>query len=175
MGFGMGYTPVEQLVLDDGEYFCCIQRVEEKKYNNGHDFVEVVVNVKNMPGYNPNTFVINTRPEIGTYKSNGEPITDKDCKKWDNQMTKIFDAFGIERGNFNFVSWRGKTGWCRCSPQYDKNEADHKSKQFKQLVPFVKKDESAPVAQKQQIPPQVQQVAKAVGGTVQEFNEDIPF
>lgn len=94
-------------------------------------------------------------------------------------MTEFFDAFGIQRGNFNFSSWIGKVTAARF---------EHRQKQFTgtdglthtanncNLLFFHKTLNSVQKPQTAAIPPQVQNLANAVGRAVQqEFPENIPF
>lgn len=122
--------------LADGIYHCKIVKAEPKKYNNGNWFCELTVEVDGHKDYVPNTIVINDRPVVGNLKANGNPITEDDCERWDRTHSRFLDAFGIDsRAGSTPRSWVGCSGNVKCAPQYDKNEADGKSKKYKELFP----------------------------------------
>lgn len=98
--------------------------------------------------------------------------------RYNLNMTRIFDAFKIVRGNFNFNQWCGKTAVAHFEYKEEKftgqDGLEHTSNRS-HLIYFCNGNGNAP---KVEVPEQVQNIAKAVGGTVQEANEfpeDIPF
>lgn len=152
--FGQNYYPVQGTPqLEDGEYEAQIVNVEVLKYSNGNDYVKVTVAIKGHPGCAPDNFVINEAPQLGAIKANGNPVTKEDVDRANRKITRFFNSFNIRDGNFNFTEWKHHIGWVRCAAQYDKNEPDGKSKQFKALTPFEKttdeqlKEQPVPVTQ----------------------------
>lgn len=165
MAFGIGYKPVQNLVLPDGEYNFIIRRAQEHTTQNGNLYVEVEVQAQGKPGYNPRIMDFFDIPKLGTYKNDNTAVTQADVDKWNKQMTAFFDCFGIGRGDFNYASWRGHTGICKVVT---------KKTGYKGIYPKAP-ETSAP------LPESVQAVANAVNGTAEkasnseEFPEDIPF
>lgn len=140
MSFGANYTPVYTAPqLEDGIYNAMIESAGIDKYGE-RETCKVVVKVAGKPGYNPNTIWLNDTPKIGEVKANGNPITQEDIDRANRQLTTFFKCFGIQEGNFNFAQWKGKTGTIKVAPQYDKNEADKKSKIYKQIIPQLPKE-----------------------------------
>lgn len=157
--FGNGYTPVEgSQSLDVGDYKAKIVNLTLDHYNNGNQYLNVVVEIEGHEGAFPNTITLNDRPVIGTMKASGYPVEEKDVTKWDKAMTRFFDSFGITRGDFNMKGWQNKVGTVHCDWQYDPTEDDKKSKKFKQLTPIVPKKSSAGNT--------VETVVNVLGGTV---------
>lgn len=145
--FGTGYTPVEASSgLDVGDYRAKIVNLTVDHYNNGNQFLNVVVEIEGHAGCLPNTIVLNDRPVLGTVKASGYAVEDKDVEKWDKAMTRFFDSFGINRGDFNMKNWQNKVGTVHCDWQYDPTEDDKKSKKYKQLTPIVRKGNAPSVA-----------------------------
>ena len=93
-------------------------------------------------------------------------------------MTAFFDAFGIQRGNFNFSSWVGKVTAAHFehkSRKFTGNDGLEHTANNCTLLYFHKTLDS--VQKTAPVPPQVGELAQAVNGTVQpaEMPEDIPF
>jgi len=162
MAFGDNYSAVHTAPqLEDGEYKARIDSAELKEYSNGNEYCSVKVSIQGKPGYNPNTITLNSAPKLGEMKANGSPVEQADVDRVNRQITTFFECFGITDGDFNFLHWKNKTGTVKVAPQYDKNEADKKSKTFKQIYPQKPKateTKSAPAA--------VQAVSNAFGGEV---------
>ena len=131
-----GYYPVESSqVLPDGIYRMKIQKCEEKKFPSGDGYIEVTMSVYQHNGATPNRLFLTEAPIVGKMKSNGQTVSQEDFERWCREFTQFFDCFGIERGNFNTASWKGKDGFCKVAPQYDAKEPDKKSKKYKCLYP----------------------------------------
>lgn len=141
-----GYTPRESMQLENGEYRFRIRGVSQERYNSGGYYLKITCDVSGHPGAVPNVLTYNERPRLGTYKANGNPVEQKDLDRWDRDMTVFFDSFGINRGDFETAHWIGKIGNGRVNWQYDPHEPDKKSKKYKEITLFVKKD-AAPAGQ----------------------------
>ncbi len=97
---------------------------------------------------------------------------------YNRTMTAFFDAFGIQRGNFNFSSWAGKVTAAHFehkSRKFTGNDGLEHTANNCTLLYFHKTFDS--VQKPAAVPPQVGGLAQAVNGTVQraEMPEDIPF
>lgn len=90
--------------------------------------------------------------------------------KYNLNMTRVFDAFKIARGNFNFNQWLNKTAVAHFEHREEKfrgqDGLEHTSNRS-HLLYFHNGNGNAPKAE---IPEQVRTVQKA-----DEFPEDIPF
>ena len=172
MAFGHGYKPMETLVLKDGNYNFRIKAVREQKNNQG-SYIEVELEAEGKRGYSPNKIFKNDIPVLGNYKANGSAIEQSDVDRWNKDMTTFFDCFGIGRGNFNFSQWVGKIGTCKVAPQYDPNEADKKSKKFKEITPIKPETDEAQLPVQTSVNPQETSARK--GCETEYFPEDIPF
>lgn len=177
------YTPPQ---LDDGEYTAKIEKAEIDTWPSGDDFCRVTVSIKGHPGELPNTITLNSAPRLGQTKANGQPVTQKDIDRVNRALTRFFECFGIQPGNFNLPTWKGHVGTVKIAPRYDRNESDHKSKSYKDIFPQTPKKQgaSAPAVQPQSPRQQLAQAGKdfdqlppapdptpADGG----FPEDIPY
>lgn len=106
--------------------------------------------------------------------SNGIPYVDRIVSGdyFDSNMTRFFDAFKIERGNFNFQSWIGKEATAhfehRVSEFTDKN-GNKKTSNKSELTKVYTPDNSAPV-NRAAIPTQNQQSQSDYA----DFKEDFP-
>lgn len=171
MAFGANYH-AEELpefeTLENGTYKARIVKAEIKEYKTGNQYAFITVQISGHPRCNPNTIIINEAPQLGQVKANGQPVTEEDVKRGNGQITRFFKSFGIKDGDFDLRHWTGAIGTVKCSEQYDKNEPDHKSKQYKQLTPTVVKDDKAST------PAPVEAVKQAFNGMI-DFKEDIPF
>lgn len=164
MAFMNNYTPEERKTFDipDGDYKVRIMKAENAFSKTGLQMHCITLQVE------------------GSAENYIHFICEGEF--YNRKMTEFFDAFGIQRGNFNFSSWIGKITAARF---------EHRQKQFTgtdglthtanncTLLFFHKTHKTLNSVQKPQtaaIPPQVQNLANAVGGAVQqEFPEDIPF
>lgn len=184
-----GYTPERSQTLPNGIYEMIIRSASEKSNGSGN-YIEVEVQARGKRGWTPNKIFFNEAPVVGSYKRNGNPITEEDLKRWNREMTTFFDCFGIEPGNFTCSSWVGKIGHCKVAEQYDPNEPDKKSKKFKAIYPQVPEapEQPMPSASKTPVAPSatpapVQTVQDMVNDfqpapdsvTPPDFPEDIPF
>lgn len=167
MGFMSGYTPVEAMVLDNGEYQATITKVERAFYGNSNEYWKVSLTVDGKKGYSPNSYVINSRPVLNAPMANGKTVDETMVKRWDREMTTFFDSFGIQRGDYTLEGaiqrWTGKRGYVKVAEQYDPAEPDKKSKRFKQFFPFVPKDQKEAAKAKENTP------------STAAFPEDIPY
>lgn len=154
--FGQGYRPLRSLQLEDGEFTFTIITAEQKRDRNGEPYIEAELRADGKNGYSPNRIFFSDRPRLGFFKANGKPVELKDLDRWDRDLTRFFNCFGIREGDFIPENWRGKRGLCKVAPQYDPNEPDKKSKRYKAIFPQVKENPPAVSAE-------------------EDFPEDIPF
>jgi len=70
----------------DGDHFVKIIKVEEKKTKDNNDMIEITMDVQDSNGVNYVERIV-----AGEY--------------FDRNTTRIFDVFGIQRGNFNYAQW----------------------------------------------------------------------
>lgn len=132
--FGQGYTPVESVQLEDGVYDVRIVRVGNVKRNN-FDIREVEVQYREHPNAKPNILSFFERP-----------LDAEKAKAWDLRMTKFFDAFNIQRGNFEIPAWHGKVG----KVQVVTNKKDPR---YKDLYPYAERGQpQVPSTPAQQAP-----------------------
>ena len=172
--FGAGfsyYEEEERDFLKQGEYFAKIRDVQDNKRLDG--VKDVFLQIKDHPFATPNIMTLFSRPIEGSPKANGGVITKENVVIWDKSMSRFFRAFGIQAGDFNFEHWKGHTAWITVK----ENKNDPRYSQI--FVAFNQhKEQSAPA---QTAPQQVQNVANATGGSVQQaaningYTEDIPF
>lgn len=175
-----GYQPERSQTLANGMYEMIIRSATEKTNGTGN-YIEVELQARGKRGWTPNKIFFNEAPVVGTYKRNGNPITEDDLKRWNREMTTFFDCFKITAGDFNVNSWVGKIGWCKVAEQYDANEPDKKSKKFKAIYPQVMEKEEQPMpasaptvtAPAPAQPEEYQTAPETV--TPPDFPEDIPF
>jgi hypothetical protein len=81
------YTPPPE-----GEHFVRIDSAEWKKTRTDKDMIAITLTVKDYDGHMMHH------------------ITDNGNKFWDWELGDLFDSFGINPGDFNFLNWRGKVG-----------------------------------------------------------------
>ena len=157
-----------------------IIRSASEKSNGSGNYIEVEVQARGKRGWLPNKIFFNEAPVVGSYKRNGNSVTEEDLKRWNREMTTFFDCFGIAPGDFNCSSWVGKIGFCKVAEQYDANEPDKKSKKFKAIYPQTPEKEeqpmpsTAPVNAPAPVQPEEYQPAPETV-TPPDFPEDIPF
>lgn len=169
MAFGADYKVEEfsnKVKLDDGNYGAKIVKTEGVD-KNGMKYIRVEFEVNNNPNAFPNQCCIFDSPT----KAKDAESLEKAKSLWNKRMTSMFDAFGIERGNFDFRTWVGKTGTVTIQKQYNKPE-------YSELVPYkTKPREFKPTA--------AESFANAFGGSVvsdtpanvsaDNFPQDMPF
>lgn len=174
MAFGDNYKPVYELpTLADGIYKAQILKTVMGTYPSGDEYVGVTVQIAGKPGFVPNTIWLNSTPALGAMKANGNPVTQDDIDRNNRQLTTFFLCFGIREGDFDFSHWKGMTGTVKVAPQYDKNEPDKKSKQYKQIFPMKPEQTAGAIPEvKEQPKPAAQPSATA---SPDAFPEDIPF
>jgi hypothetical protein len=117
--FGQGYTPIENLQLEDGYYecrICGVQNVEK----NGYMIREVALKYLGLSE--------NAKPNVLSFFE--RPTDPEKAKGWDLRMTNFFDSFGIQRGNFELGAWHGKTGTVQIV-------TNKKNPQYKDVYPYV--------------------------------------
>ena len=137
MSFGTGYQPMEYVSkrLEEGTYEGTIVGA---KYDvkGGYDVLIVDVKVPNGDGKYPNS--------ITFFDSSSK--SQEDADKFNAQMTGFFDAFGIQRGNFQIASWMGKKG--KVDVKYPKNDPTHNypPKMYVHYEKKEKKQENAPAS-----------------------------
>lgn len=174
-GNGFHYFEEEQKeYLKDGEYFAKITNVVDNTRLDGAK--NVLFSIKGHPNASPSSMTLFARPHEGELKNNGEYTTKENVENWDRAMSRFFRAFNIAPGNFNFKEWLGHTAYI--TVKENKNDA-----RYSQIyVAFNQHKDSA--SKSQTAPANVQAVANATGGTVQQtatapngsnYTEDIPF
>lgn len=93
------YTPEESSTpIPEGRYQVCIEDVEKTQSKAGNDMLKIkliVGGTNNRRIWNHIVFLPD-RPEITN-----------------RMLTQFFDAFGIDRGNFNLSEYVGKIGGCQ--------------------------------------------------------------
>ncbi|MCR5725417.1 MAG: hypothetical protein K6G80_10065 [Treponema sp.] len=120
MGFGQGYTPQESAPqLPEGEYKAQIRGAQFGQLTDGKSYFDVFLNIKDMngnsyEGFKPDTKRYFDRPLYpqdvpASAQMAGKTLQDMQVS-WDRQITSFFDAFGIQRGDWNTENWRGKVG-----------------------------------------------------------------
>lgn len=168
-GAGFSYYEEERDFLKQGEYFAKIRDVQDNKRLDG--VKDVFLQIKDHPFATPNIMTLFSRPIEGTPKANGGVITKENVVMWDKSMSRFFRAFGIQAGDFNFEHWKGHTAWI--TVKENKNDP-----RYSRIFIAFNQQQIAPA---QTAPQQVQTVANATGGTVQQaaningYTEDIPF
>ena len=168
-GAGFSYYEEERDFLKQGEYFAKIRDVQDNKRLDG--VKDVFLQIKDHPFATPNIMTLFSRPIEGTPKANGGVITKENVVMWDKSMSRFFRAFGIQAGDFNFEHWKGHTAWI--TVKENKNDP-----RYSRIFIAFNQQQIAPA---QTAPQQVQNVANATGGTVQQaaningYTEDIPF
>ena len=117
MAFGSDYKAEvfsNSVRLDDGNYGAKIVKTEGVE-KNGNKFIRVEFVVNDNPNAWPNTYYIFDSPT----KAKDAEALEKAKSMWNKKMTAFFDAFKIERGDFNFHSWVGKTGEVTIQSRWD--------------------------------------------------------
>lgn len=174
MAFGDNYRPVyEAPTLADGIYKAQILKSELGNFPSGDEYVKVTVQIAGKAGYNPNTIWLSSTPALGAMKANGNPVTQDDIDRNNRQLTTFFLCFGIKEGDFDFSHWKGMTGTVKVAPQYDKNEPDKKSKQFKQIWPMKPESVAGSIPEVKEQPKA--QPTPSATATPDAFPEDILF
>lgn len=158
--FGSNYQPVESSpVLEDGFYTAKIIKVEMKQNSVGN-YLTVEITVKDHQGCNPRIAFMNDYPST-PYGS----LTLEDSQRiWNQNMTKFFDNFKINRGDFNFNGWVGKIGEVTIRQQKNSN--------YKEVVLW--HEEPKKKAEPQTAPSQTPSFSQSAP-TSPDFPEDIPF
>lgn len=166
--WGEGYMYVEedhQERLAEGDYYATISDVKDNE--NLPNCINVIFKIKDHPYCTPFLMTLWPRPVMGQLKTNGQEVTDEDCKKWDRTMSRFFDAFEIKAGNFTFNQWKGHSAWLTCK----KNKNNDYSSLF---VSFDQRKEKKAVASGDKVTaaaiPSEQKIEP-----ITNFEEDIPF
>jgi len=177
-GNGFSYIAEEQkYYLAEGDYHAIISNVQDNKHLQ--NAVDVFFRIEGHPNASPYTMTLFARPVLGTQKKDGNAISQEDLEKWDRSMSRFFDAFGINKGDFDFTHWKNHTGYVTCK----------KNKNNDYCSLFVAFNQHKEAAAPSSAPAEVQKIAKAVGGTATKdpvpngqpatpegsFPEDIPF
>lgn len=184
MAFVNSYTPEEYQVafnVSDGKHQMVIRGARIVQSKTSKQMLEIGFGVKEGEQIVKTTYI--ERLVEGEY--------------FNKSMTRLFDAFKIPRGNFDFKTWVGKTGWaefCHKPNEWvDEYGVTHTSQKCE--VKFYYTDDTqtakpatlsqvvaAPVGQAAQAAQAAQVVQDTFGGTqvIDEsgddgFPEDIPF
>lgn len=158
--FGTNYQPVESTPsLDAGYYQAKIVKVELKSNSVGQ-YLQIEVTVKDHQGANPKIALMNDYPTSGY----GSLSLEDSQKIWNQNMTKFFDNFKINRGDFDFSKWVNHVGEVTVRPQ--KNNP-----QYKELVLWHDKLEHKQKTETASAPMQMSAPSNNSDG----FPEDIPF
>jgi hypothetical protein len=91
MGIGDDYRPDDNYGSPRGEQRVIVIGAFEKQSRSGKDMVEIEFQLTGR------------KMAVKTYLVQGE--------YFNARATEFFDAFGIQRGNFNYREWIGKTGY----------------------------------------------------------------
>ncbi len=122
MSFGQGYVPQESAFqLPEGEYKAQIRGAQfGRLQDTGRSYFDVYLNIKDtngnsFEGFKPDSKRYFDRPQYPqdvplSVQQAGKTLQDMQLS-WDRQMTAFFDAFGIQRGDWNVENWRGKIGY----------------------------------------------------------------
>lgn len=122
MSFGQGYVPQESAFqLPEGEYKAQIRGAQfGQLQDTGRGYFDVYLNIKDtngnsFEGFKPDSKRYFDRPQYPqdvplSAQQAGKTLQDIQLS-WDRQMTVFFDAFGIQRGDWNVENWRGKIGY----------------------------------------------------------------
>lgn len=128
MAFGEGFKHVDSNeFLEPGIYDAKIVKAEIKEGKFGN-YIQAEVSVMNHPNCNPHIFLMNDRPKEGF----GSMTREQAQEMWDRNMTKFFQNFNIQEGDFDMFHWCGKSGQVTVRPQ-------KKNPQYNELVPYVVK------------------------------------
>lgn len=117
MAFGSDYKAEEfsnSVRLDDGNYGAKIVKTEGVE-KNGNKFIRVEFEVNGNPNAWPNTYYIFDSPK----EAKGSMTLEQMKSMWNKKMTAFFDSFKIDRGNFDFRTWAGKTGEVTIQSRWD--------------------------------------------------------
>ena len=96
--------------VEDGDHTCFIQKVEEKQSNTGKHMLEVSMTVDNGGTQYVERYV------EGEY--------------FNKNMSRFFDAFGIQCGDWNYADWYGKTAkghFCHKQESYQDKSGELKT------------------------------------------------
>lgn len=134
--------------VEDGDHTCFIQKVEEKQSNTGKHMLEVSMTVDNVGTQYVERYV------EGEY--------------FNKNMSRFFDAFGIQCGDWNYADWYGKTAkghFCHKQESYQDKSGELKTVNRCRLQYLIVADQggetSAPAAQIK--PAETAGAAKAFG------------
>lgn len=154
------YKPEEKRSFDcvDGDHRVKIVKVENTTAKSGLRMIQLALQVEGVP-----------LPYIHF-------ICEGD--RFNYSMTRVFDAFKIARGNFQFGTWLNKIGYAhfehREDTYTDEAGVQHNTNRAR-LIFF---HNTVPGQQAEGVPQNVQALQQAVGGSVQSaeiFPDDIPF
>ena len=138
--------------VEDGDHDCFIQKVEEKQSNTGKRMLEVSMTVDNGGTQYVERYV------EGEY--------------FNKNMSRFFDAFGIECGDWNYADWYGKTArghFCHKQESYQDKSGELKTVNRCKLQYLIVANQGgetpAPAAASPAVKPsEVAGVEKAFGG-----------
>lgn len=150
--YGFCYQPVDSFQLQDGIYEAKITKVEKNVSAQNKKYITIFFCVAGNEKSIPNRWSNFDRPTEGF----GKFTVEEAQHMWDKTFTKFFDSFSIQRGNFDFDSWVGKTG--KITVRQQKNNDN-----FKEIVPYAMQKTSGQKAEEK----------KPEDKT--DFPEDIPF
>lgn len=160
--FGAGYMPEEYktglVMFEEGDYSVRIETVAEQ-YSKSGNLMRVI-----------SLAVQGKDTTIDFYLVKGE--------YFNSSMTKFFDCFNIEVGDFDIGHWVKKIGKAHIAPEeYTRNDGTTgKSMKIKYLVVSKTPDHSLPMGQRKQ-EPVVYNAPKSEPVKTEEdkFIDDIPF
>jgi hypothetical protein len=157
MAFGDNYRPEERAhpeQVPEGDYMIALGMPVDGDWN-GQPVRDIEIRIKDYPGYKPDKWRIFDDTS--------------DMEKRNARMTEIFDAFGIQRGDYRPQSWMGKKGMVHIAPNA-KGFA-----QVKWAIPKPAAPTAPPAPPKAQAFGAVQGTPKAEAPQSDIFTDDIPF
>lgn len=100
MPFGTGYESREyNRVVPEGDYMVTLGLPQDKVLA-GYDVRVFPIKIDGFPDHKPDEWVVFDCPRDDIEK----------IAKWNEQRTREFDVFGVQRGDFRPSSWAGRRG-----------------------------------------------------------------
>ena len=99
-GFGSGYEAREyNRVVPAGDYMVTLGMPQDKNLG-GYSVRVFPIKIDGFPDHKPEDWTV-----FDADRNDPEKLA-----KWQEQRTRDFDAFGVQRGDFRPQSWQGKRG-----------------------------------------------------------------
>jgi hypothetical protein len=160
--FGDNYKEREyNQFVAEGDYMVRLGLPQDVERGN-YRIREIPIEIKDHHGYGPDKWSI----------FDADASDQEKLENWQKSRTRDADAFGVQRGDFNPNSWRGKTGMVHIG-----KDAKGYMKVLYSLIPDTAAPAAAPAA-----PTSVSEPAKKQGDDwgqpakkVDDFTDEIPF